>query len=72
MPVYHLETRLRRSARPHQDFKLIGDVTHAESADILRIDSVSETELLANGNLCRRIGNQLLGRDCNHSHAKCK
>ena len=72
MPVDHLETRLRRSARPHQDFKFIGYGPNAEATDILCIDSVSETELLAHGNLCRRIGNQLLGRDSYHSHAKCK
>ena len=61
MAIDDLETRLRRAARSHEHIKSIGKFTRAEVADILRVDSVRQPELLADGNVRRRISGQCLG-----------
>ena len=51
MTIDHLIARLHGAIRTYQHFQTIRDITCTEITDILRINSIGETELLTRSNM---------------------
>ena len=60
MAVDHLETGLRRGGRSHQHVKGIGNIACTESIHVVRIDGITQAELLTDSHLRRRTACQRL------------
>ena len=59
--VDHLEARLGRRARTHEDVEgLVGDIAGAEAFRVVRIDGVAQAELLTCGDLTRGTARERL------------
>ena len=68
--VDNLETGLRRAAGAHQHLEGVGQVAHTEVADILGVDRVRQTELLAHRHVRRGIGGQRLSNSLDRHEQK--
>ena len=60
MTVDHLETRLRGGAGSHQYVEGVRNIACTEPADVVGIDSIGQTELLAHSHLRGSLTGNLL------------